>query len=233
MTAASYTLPSSVPLTRTSLRWTLALLAVCLPVPICAASGLSLPLPGTVERIAALLVPWTDGVVMSANEALRTGAAGSIVAQSDEATVDSRSRLAGVVTTARAMRSDSVGTGVMPMPGEIVPSFPGMPAVPGAPAPAPATPAPAAGPTQPADSGAAPSSPAAPGEAPAPAPGPAPTTTTEPTQPAVQSDPDPIAAVTPVVEEVLEPVAPTVVETTKTVVETVAPILPVLPGLGK
>lgn len=35
-------------------------LAVCLPVPILALSGLSIPLPTTVERIAASLVPWSD-----------------------------------------------------------------------------------------------------------------------------------------------------------------------------
>ena len=38
----------------------LAVLAVVLPVPVFAVLGLSLPLPATVERIAALLVPFGD-----------------------------------------------------------------------------------------------------------------------------------------------------------------------------
>ena len=84
MTAASYTLRASAPSARSGFRCNLALLGVCLPVPICAMSGLSLALPTAVERIAASLVPWADGVAMSANEALRTGARGSIVADPDE-----------------------------------------------------------------------------------------------------------------------------------------------------
>jgi hypothetical protein len=38
----------------------LVALGICLPVPIFAATGLSVPLPGTVERLAAALVPWVD-----------------------------------------------------------------------------------------------------------------------------------------------------------------------------
>jgi hypothetical protein len=35
-------------------------LGICLPVPLFAATGLSLPLPPTVERLAAAIVPWAD-----------------------------------------------------------------------------------------------------------------------------------------------------------------------------
>lgn len=39
----------------------LVLIGICLPVPLLAGTGLSIPLPGTVERIAAALVSWIDG----------------------------------------------------------------------------------------------------------------------------------------------------------------------------
>jgi hypothetical protein len=235
MTAASYTTRLFAPPVRTTRRWThfLALLGVCLPVPICAVSGISLPLPATVERIAASLVPWADGVAMSANEALRMGAAGSIVAETDERSGDSGARLAGVVTTA-VTRTKDVGRVGIPLPGAVVPLLPGIPTVPGA--PAPAAPDPGAGFAQPTDGGPTPSAPATPGESPAPAPGPAPTPSTEPAPPPAQSNPDPVAAVKPVVDEVLAPVTPILDETTKTVEEVIAPVLPVLPvlpGLGK
>ena len=53
-------------------------LAICLPVPMFAVMGLSLPLPNFVERIAAALVPWADPVTLEAGE-LPRGASGSIV----------------------------------------------------------------------------------------------------------------------------------------------------------
>lgn len=57
----------------------LVVLGICLPVPLCAATGLSIPLPGPVERIAAGLVPWADSATLDANAALTRGAGGSIV----------------------------------------------------------------------------------------------------------------------------------------------------------
>lgn len=39
-------------------------LGICLPVPLFAATGLSLPLPATVERIAAALVPWAEAATL-------------------------------------------------------------------------------------------------------------------------------------------------------------------------
>jgi hypothetical protein len=46
-------------------RWErlLAVLGVCLPVPLLALTGLSIPLPAGVERIGAALVAWTDASV--------------------------------------------------------------------------------------------------------------------------------------------------------------------------
>ena len=44
----------------------LAVLAVALPVPLLAAAGLSLPLPATVERLAAKLVPFGDPAALDA-----------------------------------------------------------------------------------------------------------------------------------------------------------------------
>jgi hypothetical protein len=43
-------------------RWErlLAVASVCLPIPLLAATGLSIPLPSSVERIGAALVAWTD-----------------------------------------------------------------------------------------------------------------------------------------------------------------------------
>jgi hypothetical protein len=62
-------------------RWELALIVIglSLPIPLFAATGLSLPLPATVERLAAALVPWTNAAALEENQALDTGARGSIV----------------------------------------------------------------------------------------------------------------------------------------------------------
>jgi hypothetical protein len=62
-------------------RWerVLVALAVCLPVPVLAATGLSIPLPETVERLAATLVPWGDAAKLEADESLTVGADGAIV----------------------------------------------------------------------------------------------------------------------------------------------------------
>jgi hypothetical protein len=75
-----YPLPSAarVQLAR---RWELTLIVIglALPIPLFAATGLSLPLPATVERLAAALVPWTNAAAVEENQALDTGARGSIV----------------------------------------------------------------------------------------------------------------------------------------------------------
>ena len=226
MTAASYTTRPFRPLARTSFRWTrfFALLGVCLPVPICAVSGLSIPLPAIVERIAVSLVPWADGVAMSANEALQTGTGGSIVTGADEGSADGGARLAGDVTSPGTRTKDE-GRLVLPFPGGGVTTGPG--------SLVPAAPDQGAGRAQPGGGGSTPSAPSAPGESPMPEPGPSPTTPTEPAPPPVQSNPDPLAPVKPVVEEVLAPVTPIVEDTTKIVEEILPPLPPVLPGLGK
>lgn len=53
----------------------LVFLGVCLPVPLFAATGLSLPLPGTVERIATRLVPFGERTALTSGGV----AGGSIV----------------------------------------------------------------------------------------------------------------------------------------------------------
>ena len=83
-----------------SRRWQriLAVLGVCLPIPLLAATGLSIPLPAPVERIAAALVPWADAATLAANEALAPGARGSIVL------------LAGEGLAGRAQRPDATAS---------------------------------------------------------------------------------------------------------------------------
>jgi hypothetical protein len=56
-------------------------LGVCLPVPVFAATGLAMPLPAAVERIAAALVPFADVAAAQATDAL---ARGSITLAPDE-----------------------------------------------------------------------------------------------------------------------------------------------------
>lgn len=47
----------------------LIVLGVCLPVPLLAMTGLSIPLPATVERLAASLVPWASAAPLHSTEA--------------------------------------------------------------------------------------------------------------------------------------------------------------------
>src|SRR5918996_3835861 len=76
MTAASISLGHSQRASRR--QRALAMLAVCLPVPVLAATGLSLPLPSAIERLAVSLVPWTNAAALDANQALARGTAGTI-----------------------------------------------------------------------------------------------------------------------------------------------------------
>jgi hypothetical protein len=226
-----------------------AALAVCLPVPICAASGLSLPLPATVERIAAALVPFVDTVAMSANEALRPGAVGAIVREANEdgghptavfaANATARSAKGKIrarvliprpVIASKSMRGETALVAFMP-PG-FTPSaeFASRPAARDASAaPPPAEQVLAGGQAQPA-AGAEPPSPSS--TAPVtekPAPGPTTTTTPsqpqpEPAPPPTRNEPEPVAPVKEVVSEVTAPVAPVVETTTNTVNETLEPV---------
>jgi hypothetical protein len=72
MTAASQHLAS--PASRAP-RWErlLVVLGICLPVPLFAATGLTIPLPATVERLAAALVPWVETAMVDPNGALLRG----------------------------------------------------------------------------------------------------------------------------------------------------------------
>ena len=78
--APAYPLPSAARV-RLARRWELALIVIglSLPIPLFAATGLSFPLPATVERLVAALVPWTNAAAVEENQALDTGARGSIV----------------------------------------------------------------------------------------------------------------------------------------------------------
>jgi hypothetical protein len=72
MTAASQHLASP---TSRAPRWErlLIVLGICLPVPFFAATGLTIPLPATVERLAAALVPWVETAMVDSNGALSGG----------------------------------------------------------------------------------------------------------------------------------------------------------------
>lgn len=48
-------------------------LGVCLPVPVFAGTGLAIPLPAAVERIAAAVVPFADVAAVQATESLTRG----------------------------------------------------------------------------------------------------------------------------------------------------------------
>lgn len=98
-----------------SRRWQriLAVLGVCLPVPLLAATGLSIPLPAPVERIAAALVPWAEAATLTANEALETGTRGSIVLLAGEGLVGRP----GEVETLSAARDERLALGGSGAPG--------------------------------------------------------------------------------------------------------------------
>jgi hypothetical protein len=88
MTAAiAHTLPTAFRFARTRARARLEhvalVLGICLPVPLLAVTGLSIPLPSSVERIAASLVPWAESSSLDASGAAR-GAAGSIIRSPEE-----------------------------------------------------------------------------------------------------------------------------------------------------
>lgn len=62
-------------------RWerVLVILGICLPIPVFAATGLSVPLPATVERIAAALAPWAGEANLDDTQSFSLGENGSIV----------------------------------------------------------------------------------------------------------------------------------------------------------
>jgi hypothetical protein len=51
----------------------LIVLGICLPIPLFTATGLTIPLPASVERLAAALVPWVETAMVDSNGALLRG----------------------------------------------------------------------------------------------------------------------------------------------------------------
>jgi hypothetical protein len=107
-------------------RWerVLVLLGVCLPIPLFAATGLSVPLPETVERIAAALVPWADESALDEGQAFSLGEDGSIVLAAGERSAGAPEGTSASVSAAASLRlqlkehspvksspSDGTGTG--------------------------------------------------------------------------------------------------------------------------
>lgn len=220
-------------------RWrhAFAILGVCLPVPVSAVTGLSLPLPAVVERLAAGLVPWVETAGVQANEALARGAVGSIGIvldevdpSTDEAQPAASPRVARVAARTKVERSGSEGVPALPSSDRAGDESPRVEETLRA-AEAPrdaqqpaATPSPVSGTEEP---------------VPAPAPSgppPATQTPTEPAPPPPAKDPEPIAPVVGIVDDTVE-TGGKVVDDVTDVVEDVTgvpvPNVPPLPGLGK
>jgi hypothetical protein len=256
MTAASISLGHSQRASRRQLA--LAMLGVCLPVPVFAATGLSLPLPSAIERLAVSLVPWANASALDANQALARGTAGTIPLdgeQSVQVSVGEDGTLV-VVRVPRQKAKSSTGStrngdervsagAALPIGGGFGFDRRGGTTPPGeasAPAATPAAPGPAPAAQAPAPAQEAPAA-----QAPAPAPtqsGPEPSAAPSAVtaQPAPASAPAPAPVVAPVVEEVVSTVDTTVGVVEDVVNEVVAPVVapvvplpplpPLLPGLG-
>jgi hypothetical protein len=101
--AIAHTLPRAFRFARTRARARLEHVAlglgICLPVPLLAVTGLSIPLPSTVERIAASLVPWAESSALDESGAA-LGAGGSIIRSPEEG---------GVSGSAKKAESRAVG----------------------------------------------------------------------------------------------------------------------------
>ncbi len=80
----------------------LIVLAVLLPVPLAAASGLAIPLPATVERLAAKLVPFADPALASGAQSFAPSSRGRIVETEDEVTL---TNLLTAKTTAQTVQA--------------------------------------------------------------------------------------------------------------------------------
>jgi diguanylate cyclase len=206
-------------------------IGLCLPVPAFAATGLSIPLPGVVERLAASLVPWVEELELASGEL--DAPKGAIVRAAGEAVP--ASAVAPVTTKANAVaplgpRATALEEATSaPKPPAAIPTRSGMPGPmpndrPTASAPAAPGATTAAAPAQPPqpptrtkESSPVPSPSLQPrttvpiGSTPAPAP-------TPKTDPAPTAAPTPVA---PVVETVTTVVDNTVTNTVTTVEEVV------------
>jgi hypothetical protein len=233
------------------------MLGVCLPVPVLAATGLSLPLPSAIERLAVSLVPWAHASALDANQALARGTAGTIPVDSEQAVRVSVSE-DGTLVVVRVPRRSAKDSN---RPGRVVDDrtsaaaagpfgdmFTGIDRRNGttpATAEGPATAIPDAPGESPAAQQSAPAQEAPAAQAPAPAPtqtsDPEPTSAPSP-EPAPAPAPAPAPVVAPVVEEVVNTVDDTVGVVEDVVNEVVAPVVepvvplpplpPLLPGLG-
>jgi hypothetical protein len=89
-------------------------LGVCLPVPLFAATGLALPMPSAVERLAAALVPWAE-VVRLSDRPITRGVAGTIVLTRSEqgplVALPAKPRLPGVGKEETGAAKAERGTG--------------------------------------------------------------------------------------------------------------------------
>jgi hypothetical protein len=102
-------------------------LGICLPVPLFAATGLTIPLPASVERLAAALVPWVETAMVDSNRALLHGTIVLAPGEHRESTV-ARDAATGVVSDYASPTDGSpqgdgavrtineTGTGVTPSP---------------------------------------------------------------------------------------------------------------------
>jgi hypothetical protein len=85
-------------------------LGICLPVPLLAVTGLSIPLPASVERLAASLVPWAESSTVDASGPAR-GAGGSIIRTPDEGgSIGSQGRGSSSSLGARAEATTASGS---------------------------------------------------------------------------------------------------------------------------
>jgi hypothetical protein len=90
-----------------------AVLGVCLPVPLLALTGLSIPLPAGVERIGAALVAWTESSGDAADP-LGVGDRGSIILASGERVLFQASAGPEPDTARRALASAAPLAGAEP-----------------------------------------------------------------------------------------------------------------------
>jgi hypothetical protein len=115
----------------------LAVLTLVLPVPFCAALGLSLPLPASVARIAAKIVPFSNSALLDVKEEQVLGARGSIVPVAGElpaanarSAIDPRGSLAAQVPHhaggAGGAQGGNIGGTTTASPNDITPTRPAM-----------------------------------------------------------------------------------------------------------
>jgi hypothetical protein len=233
------------PLTLRTAQWRrrserlLVFVGVLLPIPLFAASGLSLPLPATVERLAAALVPWAEAAT-SGNQLLARGPGGSIVRVGGEENEGISYALGETAPTGAKLRAEDDRTA----PGKNGGTGPKKPGV--------NTPAEAddgAGEDNPADGGTVREEPAQQepakgdsprvdpvrGSNPTPPPPPPPTPPPPPPPPPSPHPTDPVAGAGELVDRTVDPirqVAPIIPPVTP-LLPPPPPILPKLPGLGK